>query len=109
MQEIRDNLIQKEVDRDYAYGRVCEMDNRIVRALHLYEGILKSNQGFGIADIEIRSDNLRARVEKAAQLYEEASQAEAGGDTVAAKELFGQAVRAAGDYADVLTRFRKLQ
>ena len=109
VEAIRDNLIQKEANRDYAYGRACEMDNRIVRALHLYKGILESTQGFGFEDIEIRSKNLQARVDKAAQLYEEASHAERNGDKEAAKELFGQVVRAAGDYADALARFRKLQ
>lgn len=92
--------------RDYKLARACELDNQIVRAVALYENILKATDG-GFEDLRMRVDSLQRRIDLAAEAYGIALEAEAAEDEARYILALEDCLELAGDYRDAYARFKR--
>jgi len=106
--KVADQAVQERARRDYQLGRACELDNQVVRAVRIYEEILRQTEGYGYEDLSLRMDNLRKRVELAAESYTIAMDAERAGDQDAYALALGQVIDLAADYEDALQRYKAI-
>jgi tetratricopeptide (TPR) repeat protein len=94
--------------RDYKLARACELDNQVVRAVALYQNILRATEGYRHEDLRLRVDNLQRRIDLASQAYTVARQAEASGNKDGYRQALEDCLELAGDYRDAYERYRRL-
>lgn len=95
--------------RDYKLARACELDGQIVRAVTVYQNILRVTEGAaGYGDLALRVEGLQRRVDLAAEAYAAALRAEAQGDTGGYAQALQDCLELASDYKDAYERSRRL-
>jgi tetratricopeptide (TPR) repeat protein len=108
VERMAERAFNEAASRDYKLARACELDNQVVRAVALYENILRVTEGYRFEDLRLRVDNLQRRIDLASKAYTIARQAEASGNTDAYRQALEDCLELAGDYRDAYERYRRL-
>jgi tetratricopeptide (TPR) repeat protein len=108
VERMSERAFNEAAARDYKLARACELDNQVVRAVALYENILRVTEGYRFEDLRLRVDNLQRRIDLASRAYTVARQAEASGNTDGYRQALEDCLELAGDYRDAYERHRRL-
>lgn len=103
-----ERAVFQRATEDYKFARACELDNQIVRAVTMYNDILRLTDGYGYEDLKLRVDNLQRRIDLAADNYAIALEAERALQPEEYRQALEDCLELAGDYKDALERYRRL-